>query len=207
MGEQLREDDLTLVEVTMLDEQEIDAPMPTYVASGQIGPRDWSLSFQLGPNSLKEFNPLPLLQHVLMEVPALRVRGGVIFTVLSELYTNALDHGVMGLSSVVKSTANGFTDYYRRRVEALNGLVDGYVRFEFNSRASDSGGYLAIRVLDSGRGFDVSILRAARAKLTGAYHGRGLSLLYQLCDSLTFHGAGNDVEASFRWGDGGDGPA
>jgi CheY-like chemotaxis protein len=102
MGEQLREDDLTLVEVTMVDEQEIDVPMPTYVASGQIGPRDWSLAFQLGPSSLKEFNPLPLLQHVLMEVPALRVRGGVIFTVLSELYTNALDHGVMGLSSVVK---------------------------------------------------------------------------------------------------------
>ncbi len=191
----------------MLDEREIDAPMPTYVASGQIGPRDWSLSFQLGPSSLKEFNPLPLLQHVLMEVPALRVRGGVIFTVLSELYTNALDHGVMGLSSVVKSTANGFTDYYVRRVEALNALVDGFVRFEFTSRASDNGGYLKIRVRDSGRGFDVSILRAARAKLTGAYHGRGLSLLFQLCDSLTFHGLGNDVEAEFRWGDGGDGPA
>ncbi len=205
MGEQLREDDLTMVEVTMLDEREIDAPMPTYVASGQIGPRDWSLSFELGPSSLQEFNPLPLLQHVLMEVPALRVRGGVIFTVLSELYTNALDHGVMGLSSVVKSTANGFTDYYRRRVEALSALVDGYVRFEFTSRASDSGGYLKIRVRDSGPGFDVSILQAARAKLTGAYHGRGLSLLYQLCDSLTFHGVGNDVEAEFRWG--GDGPA
>ena len=201
MGEQLREDDLTLVEVTMLDEQEIDAPMPTYVASGQIGPRDWSLSFQLGPSSLKEFNPLPLLQHVLMEVPALRVRGGVIFTVLSELYTNALDHGVMGLSSVVKSTANGFTDYYQRRVAALNALVDGFVRFEFVSHASDSGGYLSIRVLDSGPGFDVSILKAARANMTGAYHGRGLNLLFQLCDALTFHGTGNDVEAAFHWGE------
>jgi CheY-like chemotaxis protein/anti-sigma regulatory factor (Ser/Thr protein kinase) len=204
MGEQLREDDLTLVEVTMLDEHEIDAPMPTYVASGQIGPRDWSLSFQLGPSSLREFNPLPLLQHVLMEVPALRVRGGVIFTVLSELYTNALDHGVMGLSSVVKSTANGFTDYYQRRIAALNALVDGYVRFEFVSQASDGGGYLSIRVHDSGRGFDVSILEAARANDTGAYHGRGLNLLYQLCDSLTFHGTGNDVEASFRWGETGE---
>ncbi len=147
----------------MLDEREIDAPMPTYVASGQIGPRDWSLSFELGPSSLQEFNPLPLLQHVLMEVPALRVRGGVIFTVLSELYTNALDHGVMGLSSVVKSTANGFTDYYRRRVEALSALVDGYVRFEFTSRASDSGGYLKIRVRDSGPGFDV-VDPASRAR-------------------------------------------
>jgi len=202
MGERLREDDLTLVEVTMLHEHEIDAPMPTYVASGQIGPRDWSLTFQLGPNSLKEFNPLPLLQHVLMEVPALRVRGGVIFTVLSELYTNALDHGVIGLSSVVKSTANGFTDYYRRRLDALNALADGYVRFEFVSRASDAGGYLKIRVLDSGPGFDTSIVAAARAQTANVYHGRGLNLLFQLCDSLTFHGAGNDVEACFRWGDG-----
>jgi CheY-like chemotaxis protein/anti-sigma regulatory factor (Ser/Thr protein kinase) len=207
MGEQRREDDLTLVEVTMLDEHEIDAPMPNYVASGQIGPRDWSLSFQLGPTSLKEFNPLPLLQHVLMEVPALRIRGGVIFTVLSELYTNALDHGVIGLSSVVKSTANGFASYYQRRLDALNALVDGFVRFEFVSRASDSGGYLKIRVIDSGRGFDVAALHARRADETGAYHGRGLNLLYQLCDSLTFEGCGNDVEAAFYWGDGSDGSA
>ena len=206
-GERLREDDLTLVQVTMFAEEEIDAPMPTYVASGQIGPRDWALSFQLGPSSLKEFNPLPLLQHVLMEVPALRVRGGVIFTVLSELYTNALDHGVMGLRSVVKSTANGFTDYYQRRIAALNALVEGFVRFEFVSHASDSGGYLSIRVHDSGPGFDVSILNAACASMTGAYHGRGLNLLYQLCDSLTFHGTGNDVEATFRWGESDDGAA
>ena len=206
-GERLREDDLTLVQVTMFAEEEIDAPMPTYVASGQIGPRDWALSFQLGPSSLKEFNPLPLLQHVLMEVPALRVRGGVIFTVLSELYTNALDHGVMGLRSVVKSTANGFTDYYQRRIAALNALVEGFVRFEFVSHASDSGGYLSIRVHDSGPGFDGSILNAARASMTGAYHGRGLNLLYQLCDSLTFHGTGNDVEATFRWGESDDGAA
>jgi anti-sigma regulatory factor (Ser/Thr protein kinase) len=124
----------------------------------------------------------------------------VIFTVLSELYTNALDHGVMGLSSVVKSTANGFTDYYQRRLDALNALTDGFVRFEFVSRASDAGGYLKIRVLDSGRGFDTSILEAARTQTANVYHGRGLNLLFQLCDSLTFHGAGNDVEACFRWG-------
>ncbi len=201
VGDQLREDDLTMVEVTMLDEHEIDAPMPTYVASGQIGPRDWSLSFELGPDSLKEFNPLPLLQHVLMEVPALRVRGGVIFTVLSELYSNALDHGVIGLSSGVKSTANGFADYYRRRLEALRALTAGHVRFEFVSRETDVGGYLKIRVIDSGPGFDFAP-RAARD--AGAYHGRGLQLLQQLCDSLTFHGAGNDVEACFRWGDADD---
>ena len=113
----------------------------------------------------------------------------------------------MGLRSVVKSTAHGFTDYYQHRIAALNALVEGFVRFEFVSHASDSGGYLSIRVHDSGPGFDVSILNAVRANMTGAYHGRGLNLLYQLCDSLTFHGTGNDVEATFRWGESDDGAA
>ena len=49
-----------------------------------------------------------------------------------------------------------------------------------------------------------SILDGARTQTANAYHGRGLNLLFQLCDSLTFHGAGNDVEALFRWGDAGE---
>jgi anti-sigma regulatory factor (Ser/Thr protein kinase) len=204
MGEHGREDDLTMVEVTMCAEGDVDAPMPTYVASGQVGPRDWSLKYELGANSLRDFNPLPLLQHVLMEVPALRARGGDIFTVLSELYTNAVDHGVIGLSSTEKSTANGFAGYYQRRQDALGALLDGFVRFEFVSRATATSGHLQIRVVDSGPGFDTTQLVFATGDPSIGYHGRGLKLLAQLCDALSFCGVGNDVRALFRWGDDGD---
>lgn len=204
LGDTGREDDLTLVEITMLDEEAIDAPLPAYQASGQVGPIDWSLEYQLGAQSLKIFNPLPLLQHVLMEVPSLRARGGELFTVLSELFNNALDHGVMGLNSSMKQSAAGFADFYRRRGEALEALTEGYVRFRFDSRVDESGGQLTIRVCDSGRGFDYLTQAASSADQDGGtasigLHGRGVALLRRLCHSVTYLGCGNEVEAVFRW--------
>ncbi len=204
LGETGREDDLTLVEISMLREAEIDAPLPAYQASGQVGPVDWSLEYELGPSSLRIFNPLPLLQHVLMEVPVLRTRGGELFTVLSELYNNALDHGVLGLDSVLKGSASGFSEYYRRRSEALETLNHGFVRFEFVSCVAEAGGELRIRVVDSGAGFDHSRyaqpkVAAANASPSPSLHGRGVRLLRTLCDSVTFFGCGNEVEAVFRW--------
>jgi hypothetical protein len=85
----------------------------------------------------------------------------------------------------------------------LKTLDRGYVRFELRSRSDARGGHLNIRVLDSGAGFD-----AARVEDTpdvgerGGYHGRGIGLVRELTDSLTFRGNGNDVEAVLRWGDG-----
>lgn len=200
MGEGNRDDDITLVEVTMLDDDQVTAELPTYEASGQVGPRDWRLSFELGPQSLKTFNPLPLLQHVLMEVPSLRARGGEIFTVLSELYNNALDHGVMGLASVEKSSASGFSRYYQQRAEALAKLCEGFVRFEFESVADTDGGFLKLGVIDSGVGFDHRKALRKQASRSQAYHGRGLPLLRDLTDRLRYHGSGNHAEVLFQWG-------
>jgi CheY-like chemotaxis protein/serine phosphatase RsbU (regulator of sigma subunit)/anti-sigma regulatory factor (Ser/Thr protein kinase) len=203
MGSAGREDDITVIEVTMRAAQDVVAPAPKYVVKESPSPRDWTLTYELRPDSLKHSNPLPILQNVLTEVPSLRARGSAIFTVLSELYTNALEHGVMGLRSETKSSANGFAQYYSRRADVLKTLDRGYVRFELRSRSDARGGHLNIRVLDSGEGFDAArVENAEDVGERGGYHGRGIGLVRELTDSLTFRGKGNDVEAVLRWGDG-----
>jgi CheY-like chemotaxis protein/anti-sigma regulatory factor (Ser/Thr protein kinase) len=202
MGSAGREDDITLVEVTMHAAADVVAPTPDIDKGNALVAHDWSLVYELKPDSLKHSNPLPILQNVLTEVPALRARSGAIFTVLSELYANALEHGVMGLSSDTKTSANGFSRYYRRRAELLDALDAGFVRFEMRSRSDADGGRLEIRIVDSGSGFDAH--GAAHSEST--YHGRGIPLVRDLADSLVFHGNGNDVKAVLCWGKGaGDG--
>ena len=201
IGSAESDDDLTLVEVSVLDPAAFD-DVPEVTAVEMDGsPRDWSLSYELTARSLAVFNPLPLLQHILMEAPHLRPSASEIYTVLSELYSNALEHGVMGLDSRLKSSPEGFASYYAARASAMENL-SGFVRFELVSESDESGGRLRISVTDSGDGFDFpEAIECWNNKNSSdtTYHGRGLVLLRELCESVRYVHPGNQVEVVFRW--------
>lgn len=205
MGSTGREDDITLAELTVVSQQESDLDSAARAQLPQPGSDDWKLVYELGPRSLRSSNPLPLLQHVVTEVPQLRKHAGEIYTVLAELYSNALEHGLMGLESAQKSSPEGFAAYYQSRAQALESL-EGLVRFEFVCRIEGRTGELVITVTDSGPGFDYAGTLNGKAlpdKATGAtaYHGRGLRLLRELCQSLEYRGTGNEVKVVFAWCD------
>ena len=199
IGSSGREDDITLVEITMVSPEDLPLPTNKQAVESLTGSEEWCLTYELRPRSLRAANPLPLLQHVLMEVPQLRSHAGSIYTVLAELYSNALEHGVLGLDSSLKSSANGFADYYRARELALDDL-QGYVRFDFRCEIEGARGSLIINVEDSGPGFDFrSRLSELEHTSALAYYGRGVRLLRSLCQSIEYRGKGNEVEVVFAW--------
>ena len=200
MQQDARDDDITMIEVTIPDASDVGAT--TEDELGQLeGPKDWKLSYELGPHSLKDFNPLPLLQQILLQAPYLRTHTTEIYTVLAELYSNALEHGVLGLNSKLKNSAEGFSQYYAQRALALEN-VQGFVRFSLDSWVEDDGVLLDIAVTDSGRGFDYEALLAHHRGAdtsTESYHGRGLKLLNDLCSEVTFTAPGNHVQVRMHW--------
>lgn len=199
MGE--RDDDITMVELEIVEPERLEIVRKKEETSADFGPRDWKLSYELGPASLREFNPLPLLQQVLMEAPYLRVKATEIYTVLSELYSNGLEHGVLGLDSRLKRSADGFAQYYEARAKALE-EINGFVRFDINGRYEQGRVELCIKVQDSGAGFDFEKMEAQvkRSKAgSDQYHGRGIRLLWDLCNDVKFAGTGNQVEVKLGW--------
>jgi anti-sigma regulatory factor (Ser/Thr protein kinase) len=199
MGSTGIQDDITLAEFTMVSEASSLLAVAQEVAQPLPGSEQWKLAYELGPRSLRGSNPLPLLQHVLMEVPQLRSHAGEIYTVLAELYSNALEHGLMGLDSQLKCSPEGFASYYRARAEGLQQLK-GYVRFEFDCRIQGNSGELKISVKDSGPGFDYASRLGNVASIGTAYHGRGIRLLEKLCKQIEYRGVGNHAEVVFEWG-------
>lgn len=194
------DDDTTLLELKMVEESELEE-VELKLASGPVsGPIDWEMHYELGISSLKNFNPMPLMIHVMMEVPGLRAMGGQLYTVMAELFSNAFEHGVLGLSSSLKATPQGFMEYYRQREERLDGLVDGFVRIHMQHRGDGRSGELILRIEDSGPGFDYQeVLERKRRGEGNEYSGRGLRLIDEICDSLQYIGIGNQVEAVIRW--------
>ena len=199
IGEGERDDDLTIVEVEMVAEDKLGVDVDSRLSkSAVMGPVDWRLSYELRGETLKDFNPLPLLLHVIMEVPGLRLFSGQVYTVLAELTSNALEHGVLKLDSSLKATSEGFAQYYALRAQRLTALDDAWVRITIDHQPENSGGVMSIKIEDSGEGFDYTGFKEAKMDID-RYSGRGIPLLVSLCRRFEYMGAGNVVEAEFAW--------
>ncbi|MDG9668330.1 SpoIIE family protein phosphatase [Hahella sp. CR1] len=198
MGEGGPSDDLTLVELTMMPEKELGIENNYLTNTGLKGPQHWRMAYELCSDSLAVFDPVPLLLQIVMEVPGLRTRNGEMFTILSELYTNALEHGVLGLHSKLKASPDGFAEYYRLREERIRQLDGHFVKVDVRHKGALAGGVLTIRVEDSGKGFDYQKLDG---KLPGptCYSGRGTALLLSMCSRVEYFGQGNIVEVDYEW--------
>jgi CheY-like chemotaxis protein len=188
-------DDLTLIEYTfnrgMLDEDESEHSG----LKNKTRPLDWALQYELRPETLRSFEPLPLVLQILMECPGLNPYRGRVFTILAELYSNALDHGVLGLNSSLKQSSDGFSEYYNLRKEKLELLDSGFVKIIMEHLPSEIGGDLIIEVIDSGKGYDYS----AKVDSENLLSGRGLAIVRSLCKSVEFSDSGRHVKVVFQW--------
>ncbi|OKO49342.1 fused response regulator/phosphatase [Pseudomonas sp. BTN1] len=191
-------DDVSMVEITLQAGQPLRAAEPMYADSGRSCPLDWSASFEFRAQTLRTYNPLPYLLQLLLEIHGLRAQSGALYSVMAELYSNALEHGVLGLDSRLKRDAQGFAQYYRQRHERLAQLDSGYVRVHVQVVPTDKGGKLTLRLEDSGQGFDVE-QELARPVDIDRLSGRGLSLVRQLSSAVGWSDGGRTVCVEFCW--------
>lgn len=200
IGDSDGDDDVSMVTLEIPDEITAEKILQGAPKSrGSLA--DWAMTLKLDTSSLKTFDPLPLLLNVISEVPHLRQSSSVLYTVLSELFNNSVEHGVLGLSSQLKSSPTGFTEYYRLRKEGLASLTDGWVTIDFEHKLEVDGGLLTIRFTDSGKGFvkETEVEKTEEGNLHPHYFGRGLQLIDSICERLTINVPGNRIEAVFRW--------
>jgi DNA-binding response OmpR family regulator/anti-sigma regulatory factor (Ser/Thr protein kinase) len=195
-------DDLSLVEVSLIAE---DTPhayprLDTYPKNARdLNARDWTTQFELRPASLRMANPLPMTMQLLLQIAPLRHRAGIIYTVLSELYANALEHGVLLLDSSQKCDAAGFAHYYEQRQRRLSALSEGFVSIELSVKSDGPDGFLRIGVRDSGPGFDVQRVLNQQYCAEGL-GGRGLRMIRQLSERFYWTPDGKVLNVEFHWG-------
>jgi PAS domain S-box-containing protein len=196
-------DDATLAEF-VLDEGLFAArvPAPSGNAPSESAPAlegpGWKLMLQLDVQAVRRSNHVPAIVSFLTEVGGLSDRNRqAMLTVLTELWVNALDHGMLGLSSEIKSEPDGFERYFSERERRLAELQDGTLIISASSRANSKDGKLALRVEHSGSGFDPE--RVAPASV-GAPYGRGMALVRSMCDSLEYDEGGRRASAVYTLG-------
>ena len=197
-------DDVSLVQISMLSEMNFLAlQTPLHSCQGAEHPSAWRLSVKVFPASLKYSDPIPQLLHQLMVLPAMRRYNHYLFTVLTELYNNALDHGLLSLASDLKSGEAGFDHFYAQRKQALADLDSGWIELSIDFNADKKGATIQLDVEDSGTGFDISKLAISNypkcvesgLNQQAQMHGRGIALVNALCERLDYLGCGNHARA------------
>ena len=194
-------DDVTLVEITCVHDVLPEIEVHDYIrpSTHMLGDRgEWKLSLRFNGTRLRETNPVPVLVNYLMEMEELQAERQSLFTVMTELYVNALDHGVLGLDSNLKADPAGFEIYFQTRETRLANLDSGYVIFNLSVEQESTRRSILLRIEDSGKGFDFEN-HAPPTPREMALSGRGLLLIRDLCESLEFHGKGNIAIARFGW--------
>ncbi len=198
-------DDISLVEIPCVPELFPDFREEIFLeeSGGEKGSRiptndilEFTLTLRGG--RLRDSDPVPLIINHIQELEGINGHRRLLFTILTELYVNALDHGVLQLDSSLKSSPDGFSHYFAERERRLLDLENGYIQILIQTRPRSNGGEVLIQLEDSGNGFDYSGYQAEDPSKP-IPSGRGIRLLSELCDSLTYHSPGNRVEAIYSW--------
>lgn len=192
-------DDLTLLEYTCLDQpgMRLIKQQPEQRANplSSIG-TEWYLRINLEADAIRRFDPRPVLAQITMDIQGLYEHRERLFRVFEELYTNALDYGVLGLDAGMKSSPDRHADYLAEKDRRLSALSEGSIVIDIQHYPVKNGGLLNIVFEDSGQGFDYEAVKAANTTTDAV---GGLGLLEDLCEEVRVHPPGNEVRVSYRW--------
>jgi two-component sensor histidine kinase len=152
----------------------------------------------LDATALKKSEPVATVMQVMDTAQGLGALRTPLFMVLTELFSNALEHGLLGLSSEIKQGPNGFADYYEARQQRLEALEEAELTIDCQHLRDAQGGVLRIRVAHSGLGFDPTSL-PVHMDQNVEFKGRGIRLVRSLCESLEYGDEGREAIALYRW--------
>jgi serine phosphatase RsbU (regulator of sigma subunit) len=156
----------------------------------------WKITLNLGMFELRAGSPVSQLVDMVGEATGLYSHKPILVLLLVEIFNNALDHGVLSLQSSLKEGDNGLIDYSSEREKRLKLYTDGQVRIKVEHRLKPAGGELLFQVRDSGAGFDYEQVVTSTSEES---YGRGLSLVRQLSESMSFSDKGRCIDVVYAY--------
>ena len=189
-GEQNQNDDITLVELNCKSIPAlIDAEEEVFDNNALL----WNISISLSAEEMRAPNPVNKISSILSAMPHMSRHKGALHIILTEIYSNALEHSILNINSELKIDEENFVEYYNIRDEALLKLESATIDFNFSLTVNDGSYYLDMKVSDSGSGYHNKSLTNDEM-----LHGRGLNIISGLCDKASFSDDGKTLNILYK---------
>jgi CheY-like chemotaxis protein len=198
LGGQALQDDASLMvlDVSLQAPKQVYDPAPA--ADADAG---WKLQLEFGAQELRKLDVVPILTMIVEKLEASDGHRRQLFTILSELFSNALEHGLLQLDSRMKSGCEGFEAYMRERAVRLGALRHGWIEVRLERSSVEGKPAILIGVKDSGPGFDYRAIDFEQGANHTVPYGRGILVAKTLSHELRYHGAGNAVTSCYLLGE------
>ncbi|MDI9245627.1 SpoIIE family protein phosphatase [Marinobacter sp. CHS3-4] len=154
----------------------------------------WYFALGVRGDALKDAELAPIVNNVIGRMGVTGEKADKAHVCITELLNNAIDHGVLGMDSSLKSNPEGFAEYFEERQKRLSQLDYGGVFIRANLDRSGRNYALSVTVSDTGEGFGYKDENATEASSLPVPSGRGIKLVRRLADRLTFHDGGATSE-------------
>lgn len=201
LGGAAARDDISLFVISMdqLDSTRADNGQPRPDMPPQSEDEAWRFRLRLNGSQLRRMSQetVPFMMGALERLSHIEQNRGTLFLILSELFNNSMDHGLLGMDSQLKNDVEGFEKYLSLRSSRLASLShEAYIEIEIEMTTDPA---INITVRDSGAGFDhAKVMR--RIMNAREHHGRGLTLVRSLGAELEYPGSGNEARARISLG-------
>ncbi len=195
-GNTRQNDDVTIMEI-ICDQSLVHESILPKTSHKSLTPAKWDMSLNIDSQVMRNVDPLPVLMNMISDIQGLEDHRGNLFTVLAEMYSNALEHGMLGLASDLKKDADGFARYYQLRQQKLDELEGASLSFTFHHEVDKEHGRLNIGLTHNGTGFDHEnhIINVENKTASG----RGITLIKSICEDVNYTENGNQLNVSYKW--------
>ncbi|MFL0809631.1 MAG: fused response regulator/phosphatase [Agarilytica sp.] len=156
----------------------------------------WKFTMRLEGEELRNSRIVDQIMDFVSRIHGIELHREKIFTLVSELYSNALEHGVLGLKSELKESADGFEEYYRLRGERLENIQGHFIDLDFTFNKNEPNN-VELTITDSGKGFDYRNMMKKLEENADPF-GRGIPLLKHLCSELDYTNEGKTVRVVYQ---------
>lgn len=190
-----QDDDISLVEV-ICQPVNVSEIAQSAAVINPAGGLPWKMRFELGPDEMRFGDPPDAMLTMIAAAHGMASHKDYLHTILTEMYLNALEHGVLGLDSGIKKTEDGYQEFYAEKYRRIESLRDGKMEIVVSYVNKASGSGIKIWIRDSGKGFDFNGYKAESAD--DHSFGRGISLIRGLCGGrVNFKEGGRVLEVFY----------
>ncbi len=156
-----------------------------------IGHFSWAV--ELSGRKIAECEIPPLVNKFLQYLGVDQNVCQIVFLIVSEMVSNAIDHGILRLDSEFKENADGFEFYFQERERRLKRLTEkDTISLSLEWLKDVATPSLMITVKDTGVGYDPAVLDKNN---DDQLSGRGLYLIRGLVQSVEIVPPGNLIRA------------
>lgn len=183
-GKQDQQDDLSLALIKCLP-----SPIKPKLSDEYMS-TPLNVSMSLDAERLKSTDPVLDVVEMICAIKGCSDHRSNLFLLISETFNNALEHGVLGLESSLKDSDDGFCQYYELRAERLADLTDGEIKLDISYIPDNP--KISFTITDSGSGFIKTDTHD-----DSNFHGRGLSLIKEIAESVNLNECGNKITVTY----------